>query len=395
MPSSARSPKRSPLTAIFCALPGVAVAASVALSVACSAGDDRLPPKPTLTARPDAGDEGGGGGGAGPPAPDAGGLCGNEIHQAVVDAPNLYFVLDASGSMEAPFGSGTRYSAVRNAVVDLVRKLGPLVNVGAALFPRKVTDEDTCHVGGQVFPVKGGDPITGEDGPTTVGLRQSTLVTPKGGTPVSPTLVALKETLTALPGRTFVVIATDGAPNCNESASCSADMCMGVLDGQCDPSENCCAPGGTHGPSFCVDEEATVAAISELAAAGLDVIVIGIPGSEAYADVLDAMAKAGGSSRSASPFYYPVTDLDGLVETLSSIASIAVKCEFELVDPPDEEGMTNVYFDQEMLPYNEPNGWIWKPPSTVALLGEACDRLKGGKVAQVQIVSGCPTGVPK
>lgn len=375
---------------------GVVVAASIALAfVACSSSEDRLPPRPAVSAGHDAGTDGFDGGGAGPPAPDAGGLCGNDIHQAVIDAPNLYFVLDASGSMEAPFGNGTRYTVVRAAVVDLVRKLGPLVNVGAALFPRKVTDVDTCHVGGQVFPVKRGDPITGEDGPTTAGLRQSTLVTPKGGTPVSATLTALTPTLTALTGRTFVVIATDGAPNCNESASCSAAGCMGNLEGQCDPSTNCCAPGGTHGPAFCVDEEATVAAIAELRAAGLEVLVIGIPGSEAYAGVLDAMAQAGGSPRSASPFYYPVTDLDGLTETLSSIASVAVSCEFTLVDPPDEEGMTNVYLDQQMLPYDDPNGWIWKPPSTVALLGEACDRLKGGKVAQVQIVSGCPTGVPK
>jgi hypothetical protein len=375
----------------------VAVAASVALAfVACSSSDDRLPPRPAVNARPDAGtDDLDGGVGGGPPAADAGGLCGNEIHQAVVDAPNLYFVLDASGSMATSFGSGTRYAAVRGAVVDLVRKLGPLVNVGAALFPIKVTDEDTCHVGGQVLPVKAGDPITGEDGPTTIALRQSTLVTPKGGTPVSATLTALAPTLTALKGRTFVVIATDGAPNCNESASCGAEACMGTIEGQCDPGTNCCAPGGTHGPAFCVDEAATVAAITELRAAGLEVIVIGIPGSEAYAGVLDVMAKAGGSQRAASPFYYPVTDLDGLAEALSSIASVAVSCDFALVEPPAEEGMTNVYLDQQMLPYDVPDGWIWKPPSTVTLLGDACDRLKGGKVAQVQIVSGCPTGVPK
>src|SRR5262249_15143549 len=141
---------------------------------------------------------GGGAGGAeittstGPPAPDAPGVCGNVVHQIIVDAPNLYFVLDASGSM-----AGAPYNTVRVAAVDLVRKLGPLVNVGGAVFPR-YANVDPCHVGGEVFPVTPGDPITGEDGPTTTGFLKATLAAPAGGTPTAATLVALTPTLKAL-----------------------------------------------------------------------------------------------------------------------------------------------------------------------------------------------------
>jgi hypothetical protein len=80
---------------------------------------------------------------------------------------------------------------------------------------------------------------------------------------------------------------------------------------------------------------------------------------------------------------------------LAEIAKVAVTCEFTLVDPPQEEGFTNVYLDGKVLTYNIPDGWIWKPPSTVRLLGGACDRVQSGQVANVQIVSGCPTEVPK
>ncbi|MDI1448201.1 VWA domain-containing protein [Polyangium sp. 6x1] len=365
----------------------------------CGSTSDDLPPRPPRPVA-DAGGEGGfdGVGGGGPPAPDAGGYCGNELHQTIVDAPNLYFVLDASGSMNAPAPGGTRYDAVRAAVVGLVRKLGPLVKVGAAILPAHGSTQDQCAAGKQVFPVTQGDPITGEDGPTTTGIRLTTATNPVGGTPISPTLEALTPTLLALEGKTYVILATDGGPNCNESASCGSESCQPNVEGDeacLSTGTNCCAPGQIWGPTFCVDEPATVAAIEALRAGGLEVFVVGIPGSEAYAGVLDAMAIAGGSPKDTAPFYYPVSELGSLGGVLAEIAAVAVTCEFAIVDPPEEEGMTNVYLDDEVLPYNDPDGWMWKPPWIVRLLGKACERLQGGQVKQVQIVSGCPTEVPK
>ena len=336
-------------------------------------------------------------GGSGPPPPDANGYCGNEVHQLIIDAPNLYFVLDASGSMDAAApGGGNRYDAVRIAVVDLVRNLGPMAKVGAAVLPKKGSS-DECTAGGEVFPVTQGDPITGKDGPTTTALRLATITKPIGGTPISATLEALAPTLTGLSGETYVVIATDGGPNCNLAANCDASGCMLNIEGHpaCDPSVNCCAPGQVGGPSFCVDQAATIAAIDKLVAAGLHVVTVGIPGSETYAAVLDAMAVAGGLPRPDGPKYYRVDQLEEVGPVLAAIAKIAVTCEFTLVDPPQEQGMTNVYLDGQVLTYNVPDGWIWKPPSTVRLLGEACDRVQSGKVVNVQIVSGCPTEVPK
>lgn len=345
----------------------------------------------------DAGDGFEAGGGGGPPAVDASGYCGNEVHQLIIDAPNLYFVLDASGSMaeEVP-GVGNRYDAVRIAVVDLVRNLGPLARVGAAVLPKKGS-ADECAAGAQVFPVTQGDPVTGKDGPTTTALRLATITKPVGGTPISATLSALTPTLLGLSGKTYVVIATDGGPNCNAMASCTAADCSLVIDAHpaCAPGVNCCAPGQIGGPTFCVDQPATLAAIDKLVQAGLHVVTVGIPGSEAYAAVLDAMAIAGGLPRPESPQYYRVDQLEEVGSVLAEIAKVAVTCEFTLVDPPDEQGMTNVYLDGETLTYNVPDGWIWKPPATVRLLGEACDRVQSGKVASVQIVSGCPTEVPK
>jgi len=395
MPSSLRrSGGGSCWGACLFALSNVALALLVS-SVGCGE-EKKLPPRSMTTGAGGGGGEGlSGGTGGGPPDPDAGGYCGNEVHKAI-DAPNLYFVLDASGSMLDASGTGTtRYGAVRLAVVDLVRKLGPFVNVGAAILPSHKSFADQCDAGGQVFPVQQGDPITGKDGPTTIGFWQATSTTPAGGTPISGTIEALTPTLLGLKGETYVVIATDGGPNCNDMAACDASRCMLNIEGECmGSSVNCCALGEVGGPTFCVDDTATVAAIEVLAKAGLHVIVVGIPGSETYADVLDAMAVAGNSPKTSTPFYYPVAELASLSEVLGEIGKVAITCDFELADPPTEPGMTNVYVDDKVLPYAI-DGWTWATPSTVRLLGATCDKLKNGQIAKVQIVSGCPTEVPK
>jgi hypothetical protein len=54
---------------------------------------------------------------------------------------------------------------------------------------------------------------------------------------------------------------------------------------------DCCAPSGPAGPLGCTDHAATVQAVADMAAAGVRVYVAGIPGSQAYAQVLTDMAK--------------------------------------------------------------------------------------------------------
>lgn len=333
-----------------------------------------------------------------PPPPDASGYCGNQIHQAIANAPNLYFVLDASGSMTAPApGGGTRYSAVRDAALALVRNLGPLIKIGAAVFPFQATPANPCRTGEQVFAVQQGDAITGTDGPVTNGFESATDIDPVGGTPTAATLVELAPTLLALTGETAVLLLTDGAPNCNEDASCPIDDCMTNLAGQCQPPEvNCCDPNVLpDGPLNCLDRAATLAAVSDLSSAGIDVYVIGITGSELFETTLSQMAIVGGAPTATAPFYYKVDDLTTLIDVFGDIASVVVSCEFDVLDPPDETGFTNVYLDYELLPFDPIDGWDWKSETVVELHGDACARLKNGMVKQVQIVSGCPTETPK
>jgi hypothetical protein len=342
-----------------------------------------------------------GSGSFGDPEPDdcvEEGLCGNEVHMLSFDVPNVYFILDRSGSMAEPVeeGGDSRYKLVRGAMLGMVQSLGSLINVGAALFPNGKSDTDACKAGAQVFAVKPGDPITGSEGATTSALRQATNVTPKGGTPVSATLEALETKLSILEGRTIALLLTDGGPNCNAEAACGIDECMPAMEGFCALNDNCCEEGAMEfGPTFCVDRSATVKAVEALHSAGIDVYVIGIPGSEYYGSVLDEMALAGGVPQSGETKYHRVDDIDALEQLFAGIAADAISCEFVLQDPPPTEDETNVYLDCDVLPLDPANGWTWKDEQTVVLNGSACVDLKTGKVSQVQIVTGCPTETPK
>jgi hypothetical protein len=282
-----------------------------------------------------------------------------------------------------------------------VQGLATLVKVGAAAFPDQ-SSADSCQAGGEIYP-----PTFGNPGAFNQATR---FLVPNGGTPTAATLTALLPELTALaqlPGKTLAVLATDGGPNCDAAAMCDISECGENIEG-CSPGDtccaddtNCCVPQGPNDPYAdqralnCVDGAATVAAVAALHAAGVDVSIIGIPGSEVYADVLTDMAFAGGAALSAAPFYYDVQDLGTLGSILQSIAGAGISCDITIGDPPPTQGETNVYLGQQIVDFDPDNGWTWSAPNVVTLHGVACAELQSGEVSQVQVVTGCPTQVTK
>ena len=344
--------------------------------------------------------------GPGPPAPDAPGLCGNQILRQVFDPPNLYFLLDRSLSMEdriegSPY---SKFTAARLAIADVVRAIGHRVRYGAAVFPSSTSDPLACAPGSEIFQCQDGDPVEyalrGEDGPLLISLvARLAAYLPEGGTPTSPTLQALADTLTNLEGETALILATDGEPNCNPEAVCSGSDCSLNTAGAttddglaCGLDLNCCDPGvDEEGPLFCTDADATVSEVARLRDAGIRTFVIGLPGSEDYGSILDAMAEAGGTARSGTPNYFSVEQSTELSDTLLLIGtSIAISCDIDLeVQPPDPE-LVNVYFDARVVPFDEANGWQLTAPDHIEISGDACDELSSGRVFQVQVVAGCP-----
>lgn len=310
------------------------------------------------------------------------------------EPPNMYFVLDRSGSM----AENNKWTQVRVVVGKILRTLGPRANFGAMIYPG--SSDEACSPGVEIMPTRPGDPPSSSDGPTTQILLQKSNVVPTGGTPTSASLSSVVPIVQKLQGKTFVILATDGAPNCNALAGCGFDMCMpNIEDIQGCPKEgpfNCCSPPEGFREN-CLDSPGSVGAATQLKNMNVPVYVIGLPGTSTYAGVLDQIAVAGGTAGPVSPKYFAV-DTASETAMLAALKKVAAKivatCEFTLKDEPADSKLVNVYLDDVILPY-DPNA-TWKiEGKTVTLLGDTCTKVMNGDVLGVRVIAGCPRVEPR
>jgi hypothetical protein len=322
-----------------------------------------------------------------------GGVCACADQPLLGDPPNLYFVLDRSASMQ----EDSKWRTIVTVVTSLVIDLGPRANVGAAVFPDP--HYNSCAPGIEVAPLHRGDAPAGTAGPTaTALLAELGGIMANGGTPTAATLNALAPALSKAPGKTYVILATDGGPNCNATADCDASQCeLNIEDtsSACTTSDtdNCCADPNYGDSLSCLDSQPTLQAVTAIAQSGIPVYVVGVPGSAPYAALLDELAYAGGTARSTEPRYYAVntTDVADFTSALFGIAAtITGTCTLTLdAVPPDPQNI-NVFLDEQVLPQAGANGWTLSG-ETVTILGQSCQEIQTGAILDVRVVAGCPT----
>ncbi len=392
----------------------LAALVSLTLSGACSQKES-----PGYFRPPGSGGSAGEGGAAGaagqlpPPSPqpnrcpgqdpiDPSELCGNEVIPVEVKRPNLYFLLDVSGSMEDRIGARlSKLEASKAAILRVAEVHGHRLNYGLATFPSSSAE---CAPGREVFRTREGDALKcGEfvKGPAYRSFQRVVEdIRSAGGTPLTPTLEAIERKIRALPGTTSLILLTDGAPNCNPDARCDASDCSLSLaqaqvgDIQCSNRTNCCDPRLTGDlvadpGTFCLDSEASVELIEELRTQGIMTYVIGVPGAEIARDLMNALAEAGGAPRSGTTKYFDVRDEKGLDDAFAEIGvEVAQSCSLELENPPKDAVQLNVYLDGVVLPSRSADGWGYRE-GQVTLLGESCARVQRGEVREIRVVLGC------
>ena len=372
-------------------------------SVACSSAVER--PDPAALARPRGTNSADGNGAVDlPPPKDCGEICGETFLHELQTPPNLYFLVDRSGSMGALVDGASlnKYDMARKVLGDLLSVIGHRVRYGASIFPAHT---DSCTGGLEVFvPALGSlPPCGGAYDPLLLEfLKRFGGFAPGGSTPTASAIAGLRSELQGLAGDTYLVLLTDGAPNCDLETSCGSDECTLNIENatvgrqECTPDFNCCDPvnTGDSAPAYCVDSDATEREVERLAAHGIPTFVVGMPGAEPYADVLDRLAVAGGTARAGSPSYYAVNDQAELQQALYAIGTgVAIRCSIELDTAPEDPSRVNVYFDGELVPSDPYDGWSWQGDSEIRVNGEACDRLKSGDVIDARAVFGCDTVV--
>lgn len=339
-----------------------------------------------------------GGGGAEQP------ICGSSPFGASLADVHVLLVIDKSGSMaETPSGfEADKWSAMKQALATSLADVQDRIGLGLELYP-----VEGCSVpdGAEIeVAVQPGTSAL----PDIVAALEA--ADPSGGTPTAAALARARAYFTegegaALSGDKFVLLATDGGPNCNDAASCEAATCTANLDGLCPTHiENCCDPdqAGAGAQSGCLDAGETGAEIEALAAAGIDTFVVGIPGSETYADSLDTFAESGGRANpDAPPSYFAVSasgdGTSGLTSVLRAITgSLITSCRLQLhSDPPDVRKL-NVEVDGALVAQDADDGWTLDTstsPPTIELEGETCTRIEQRGVENVMVLFGCPTVV--
>ncbi len=226
-------------------------------------------------------------------------------------APNCTPQCNQSGSPACDPGCRTRLQALKTAMTSFLTAQDK-AHFGMAIFPTATAGSggvvDTCGATSStdirvpLVPTNtdvSADLIAAANNVKTEILNLSV----GGGTPTGESLkylgtyAPLLDPDPAFPRDDFVILVTDGLPNCNTNntntcTDVAACKCTLIPATSCTPASFC-----TQG---CLDSDSSVAQITALRAKGIKTIVVGF-GSETATghgpDTLNAMAQAGGYAR--------------------------------------------------------------------------------------------------
>lgn len=252
----------------------------------------------------------------------------SESHEdlaATAPKPNLFFLVDKSGSMSfsadtspgcagcantpCPSNCTNRWQALTDAMTQFTAHSGTVAHLGMLAFP-KAPPSDACMPPDIADLNELGVPLDGaavdEDGPLQTKanevLAKIQSLTPRGGTPTAFSVRSLAQYPTlvrpAFHRASFVVLLTDGLPNCNPAHNAETNSCYCTATGT---PGSCPGQMGAPPNNQCLDDTGTAAEIAFLRDRyGVRTIVVGF-GADVTGTVgqnaLDAMARAGGFPR--------------------------------------------------------------------------------------------------
>jgi len=314
----------------------------------------------------------------------------------------LMFVLDRSGSMAFTIDGRRgqprtqwRWTLLQNALSKTITTFDNQIAMGAKFFPQELasgqaSSEEACTTLGSVEipPARNNaDAI----------LRVFDTTTPIGGTPTAEAVrIAAQSLVTSRSVARTIVLATDGAPNCNGDIDARTCTCTSAQDQQ-----SCNDPRTANGRFNCLDESRAVSVIRDVNEnQGIPVYVIGIGSADRpeFLDVLDDMAVAGGRPQPASSGrrHFNVQSGDDLTNALESIRDSVSKCTYLTPSAPTDPDAISVRINGVTIPRDETktDGWDWvnRELGALAFFGDACTRAQSA--SSPQGVSGTVTCGP-
>jgi len=175
------------------------------------------------------------------------------------------------------------------------------------------------------------------------------------------------------PNPKFIVLATDGSPNCPASGNTDTD-----------------------------DTTGAVAAVTAARMAGIPTFVVGISAGGAPEAALNMMAVEGGFPQMGQPTqYYPVSSTTEFAAVLRTLVGMASTCNFSIPTPPTMDGTTSREDisvtggsgtpTDPAIPQDATNGWTYTDTThtSITLHGSACDQVTAGTITTVTIIFNC------
>lgn len=313
---------------------------------------------------------------------DLGELCGEAEFNVGRVIPDMLILLDRSLSMSS--SSPPLWDIIRDALVTVTAASDEAIWYGLMSYPNSI-DPDAC--GGSSNMCSPPTQVLVAVGAGNSDVIASTLdsLDTCGATPTALSIQNAHQVLIAsASGRPqYILLATDGAPNCNDSLD--GDTCRCTLGG-CD-----------RNPEYCLDDARTYAALDAACADGIETFVLGMGGASDWADVLGEMAVHG-----CTTTYYAAQEPEEIQDALDEITGSVATCQYELdcADIPDTS-MVNFYFDGAVVPRNtsHDSGWDWSDPcestsdarGAIEFYGSHCDAIMNGEVGTISAAFGCPT----
>lgn len=303
--------------------------------------------------------------------------CGATSHTAQMLPADILIVQDRSLSMtndkddractggtgyNGNCGNNSKWYQVTTALNHVLSSTDKMVNWGLLYF-----GAETTLCGATVDPAV---PIASMNasaiGQAFVGQPSATgqLGTPTRSAVINA--VAYMKKLTD-PNPKYLMLATDGQPNC--------------------------APGGSLNLD---DSTGSEQAVSDALTAGFPTFVIGI-GNTGGAAVLNVMAKNGGKPVPGAPggnSFYQVNNTADLEAALGQILGTVTTCVFDIGPPPSDKTNIDeivVFGDGTKIDRDATNGWDFSntDKTQVTLHGSSCDKVTKGTIKTVAVTFGC------
>jgi len=274
--------------------------------------------------------------------------------------PNVYLLGDRSGAMSDAFGSGTtgtKWDAAKTSLNTLLNGNAGSAQWGLSLFPPNPS-QNSCGAAQIDVPLQIGDEATILS--KINALTNSILANPRGSTPTADALKTVRDQagLTATDRNNYVVLVTDGIPQCNDPADVGP-----VIDQLYNRS-----------PS-------------------VKTFVVGI-GSETASNpmLLNAWAEKGHTARTGQATeYYQADDASQLTAAFATIIGATASCTYKLLSVPQDPTLVVGELDGMPIAMDAANGFTYDASNqAVVFHGTACDSITSGQVMNVGVTYGCP-----